>query len=370
MIQPNSPDDQINGSIAIRSVLILYNTVTQFNNYSYNVSTVTLQQWTMDRISYTISGNIVGSWSYRIPIYITVSELPILLTETGFVFRLELPISDWVRSGLLSSGLEDLMIVDSASRPLLFYIYKIKDDGKGVIYVRYDSVITSNTLVIYVLLQNKQLWGSGRTFSTLSVFDYVNLNEFVDDFGYNVFYSYLTYNALLVTVTDLTHIKFGKTWYDFVYINRSNLVEQHGSTTFYNTTLPTTFSNDDELLIYINRNDYDNILIFKNAQPFISFKLSDYLSNPAYYVGYKNTKSVYVFRMLLYSYSIGQLVGGYQNPPQVTKTNTVTPTQTQTTSIDWWSLFLMIFAVMMISIAVKWMNESGGGSDRRPIKLP
>jgi hypothetical protein len=111
--------------------------------------------------------------------------------------------------------------------------------------------------------------------------------------------------------------------------------------------------------------------VFRNAQPLVSFKLSDYLSSPAYYLGYKDVKNVFVFRMLLYSYSIGQLTGGFQNPPAVTKTTPQSSQVATTVQIDWWSLFLMIFAIMMISIAYKWLSEGGGGGgERRPIRLP
>jgi hypothetical protein len=370
LIYVNSTDATISANpINIVSVLILYNTVTEVG-YSFAVSSVSLQQWTMDKISYIVAGNIVGSWSYRIPIYITLAELPQSLAESGFVFRIELPVGDWVKAGLLSPGLEDLMIVDAASKPCVFYIYRLRDDGRAVIYVRYDAPLTSTTLVLYVLLQNKPLWGTGRTFSSLAVFDRTNPRDFADDFGYSVFYSYLSYNAVLVAATDATRIKLGKTWYDFVAVNRTHLVEQHGSTVFYNTTLPSTFGNDDELLVYIGRDSYDSVLIYRNGQPLVGFRLSEYQASPAYYIGYRDARAVYVFRMLMYTYAVGQLTGGYQRPPEVVKTP-ATPVATQPVQVDWFSLFMMIFAVLALSIAVKWISEGGGGgSGGRPIRLP
>ena len=368
LIYVNSTDATISANpINVVSVLVLYNTVTEVG-YSFSVSSASLQQWTMDRISYIVAGNIIGSWSYRIPIYITLAELPASLSESGFVFRIELPVGDWVRAGLLSPGLEDLMIVDSASRPCVFYIYRLVND-RAVIYVRYDAPLASSTLVLYVLLQNKQLWGSGRTFSSLSVFDRANPRDFADDFGYSVLYSYLSYNAILISTTDLTHVKLGKTWYDFVAVNRTHLVEQHGSTVFYNATLPSTFGNDDELLIYISRDNYDSVLVYRNGQPLVSFRLSEFRSEPAYYVGYRDAKAVYVFRMLMYTYAIGQLTGGYQRPPEVVKTP-ATPVAPPKVEVDWFSLFMMIFAVLALSIAVKWISEGGGGGSGRPIRLP
>jgi len=367
VIYVNSTQAYINADpIRVRSALVLYSVLTE-HGYGYSVQSVQLKQWSMEKISYVVAGNIVGSWSYRVPIYITLAELPHLLTETGFVFRVELPVGDWVRAGLLSPALEDLMIVDAGSRPLLFYVYRVRGDGRAVVYFRYDAAITSNTLVVYVLLKNAQLWGTGRTFSTAAVFDLVNPREFTDDFGYDVFYTYLTYNAVLVTATDATRFKLGKTWFDFVYIEKSRLVEQHGSAELFNATLPSQLAGDDEVLIYVSRDDYDDVLIFRNAQPLASFRLSEFRSGPAYYVGYSNAREVYAFRMLMYSYTVGQLVGGFQSPPQVVKTPAVAAPQAQ---VDWWSLFLMIFAVIMVSVAVKWLSEGAGGGERKPLRLP
>jgi hypothetical protein len=259
------------------------------------------------------------------------------------------------------------MITDSASRPCLFYIYRLVND-RAVIYVRYDAPLTSTTVVLYVLLQNRQLWGTGRTFSSLATFDRVNPRDFADDFGYSVFYSYLSYNAVLITATDAAHVKLGKTWYDFVAVNRTHLVEQHGSTVFYNATLPSTFTADDELLVYIGR-DYDSVLIYRNGQPLVSFRLSEYQASPAYYIGYRDAKAVYAFRMLMYTYAVGQLTGGYQRPPEVVKTP-ATPVASTRVEVDWFSMFMLIFAVLALSIAVKWISEGGGGGGGRPIRLP
>ena len=362
------PTTRFSGTMVVKSVLILYDVRATLFSTSHVDTLPYVHGWPMEKISYVVAGNIVGAWSYRVPIYITLAELPQLLTETGFVFRIELPVAEWVRAGLLSPALEDLMIVDAGSRPLLFYVYRIKGDGRAVVYFRYDAAITGNTLVVYVLLRNTQLWGTGRTFSTAAVFDLVNPREFTDDFGYDVFYTYLTYNAVLVTATDATRFKLGKTWFDFVYIDKSRLVEQHGSAELFNATLPSQLAGDDEVLIYVSRDDYDDVLIFRNAQPLTSFKLSEFRSGPAYYVGYSNAKEVYAFRMLMYSYTVGQLVGGFQSPPQVVKTPaTVAAPQAQ---VDWWSLFLMVFAIIMVSVAVKWLSEGAGGGERKPLRLP
>jgi len=370
VIQP-SASTLINGSIAIESMLVLYNTITELNYTTTVEESAELKQWTMNIISYTVSGEIIGSWAYRIPVYITLAEFPTLLTETGFVFRLELPVSDWVKSGLLSPALEDLIIVDSAMKPCLFYIYRITGDGRAVVFVRYDNVISSNTIVLYILLKNTQLWGSGRTFSTLAAFDSVNVKDFVDDFGFSVYYTYLAYNAMLVTVARNTNIKLGKTWYDFVAINNTHIYEQHGSTMFWNTSY-LGFQEDDEILIYISRDAYNDILVYRNAKPLTSFRLSDFSSEPAYYAGYKDVKFVARFKMLIYSYSIGQLVGGFEKPQTVVKypLNTVVNVGGDPWSTMW---SLAPFMLLLIVLAVVVKLVSGGGGARAGgggVKLP
>jgi hypothetical protein len=355
--------------INIVSALILYNTITE-QDYSYTASSIALQQWTMDRISYVISGNIVGSWSYRIPIYITLSELPSLLTETGFVFRIELPVGDWIKAGLLSPALEDLMVVDSASRPCLFYIYKV-DRGTAVVYVRYDAAITSNTIVLYILLKNTNLWNSGRTFSTLSTFDGVNPKEFMDDFGYSVYYSYLTYNAILITTSQDTAVKLGKMWYDFMAINSSMVWEQHGSTTYFNKSI-TTFGDSNELLIYVSRSDWNDMLVYVDNKPAYSIKLSDFRADPAYYIGYKNAKLVARFKMIMYSYSLGQLTGGFVRP--TTAINYPQPQQIQVSSDPWgamWSMAPFLFILIILAIVMRLMGGvGGGGAGGGGVRLP
>jgi len=363
VIYVNDVNAVISGNIRIYSALVLYNVYAE-KDYTVSVGSVVLQQFTMDKISYTLQGEITGSWSYRVPIYITLSELPSYLSESGFVFRLELPLQDWVKAGLLSPALEDLMITDSNSRPLPFYVLNAT---KGIVYVRYTNPIYSSSIVIYVLLKNTQLWGTGNSFSTLNTFDAVNSKDFVDDFGYNVYYSYLSYNAMAVITSKETTLKFGKTWFDFVGFNNTKLIEQHGSTVFYNTTLNNAFKENDELLIYINRQNFDDILVYKGFSPLFSFRLSNYASNPAYYIGYKDARAVYVFRMLMYSYSVGQLVGGYQRPQEIQKPQQqISAPQTQ---IDWFTLFMTMMVIVVLGLVIKWVSTPSVG-ERKPITLP
>jgi len=360
------PNATVSGTLAAYSALVIENTRILTTMNVLSISTPDLVPWPLNLITYVVSGNIVGSWAYRVPIYISLSELPAYVSESGFVFRLELPLQDWIRAGLLSPGLEDLMFTDTASQPLLFYVY---DASKGIVYVRYNAPIVTQTIVIYVLLKNPSLWGSGRTFSTLAVFDKISPRDFVDDFGYNVYTTYLAYNAMLVVTTKSTAVKFGKTWYDFVSFNASMLWEQHGSLPLFSTALSNSFEDSDELLIYINRQDYDNVLVYRGSKPLFSFKLSDYSSNPCYYIGYKDARAVYVFRMLMYSYSVGQLVGGYPQPQQIAKPTTTAIAQ-QNVQIDWWSMLPIVFIIVVLGLVVKWLGESQRPAPQKPINLP
>jgi len=322
----------------------------------------------MNVISYTVQGNIVGSWQYRVPVAITLAELPTVLSESGFVFRFELPLQSWQSAGLLCSNLEDLMFTDANSVPLPFYIYKTTSD-RSVVYVRYTAAITSSYLTIYVLLKNTQLCGSGRTFSTLSTFDMINPRDFADDFGYSVYYSYLSYNAILITASSTTTVKAGKTWYDFVAFNSQQLFEQHGSTVFYNTSFP-SFKAGDEILVYIDRKSLDSVLVYADGSPLASFQLSQYNASPALYLGYRDVQFAAAFKMLMYSYSVGQLTGGFAAPQQIVKTTSRPATGSGASGVDWMTLFLMVFALLGISLAVRWVNESRGGGPQRPVNLP
>jgi len=355
----------INGSITIESMLIIYNTILELN-YSVSIGDITLEQWTMDKISYTVSGQITGSWAYRMPIYLNLAELPQTLTETGFVFRLVLPVGDWVRAGMVSPAFEDLMLVDAGMRPLLYYIYTV-DANYATIYVRYNAPITSHTIIIYVLLKNTQLWNTGVSFSTTATFDMVNPRDFTDDFGYSVCYTYLAYNAFLVTAQSNTYVKVGKTWYDFIAISSNRLYEQHGSTIFYNTTLSNPIGANDEVLVYISPDDWNNVLIWANVTPITSITLSEYYANPAYYIGYKNVRFAAAFRMLMYSYSMGQLTGGLPRPQTTTKTTVSAAPPT----IDWFTLFGIIFAMLLLSLVFKFISQGRLTARREEaVKLP
>ncbi|MEM1983503.1 MAG: hypothetical protein QXZ63_07585 [Sulfolobales archaeon] len=345
----------IDGNISFTKCLILYNTLVE-SNYTYTISSPTFEAFQISQIAYMPSGQIQGSWNYRIPIYITLSELPTLLLDSGYIFRLKLPLKTWISLQLLSPGLEDLMIVDSAMRPQPFYIYDVEN---GIVYVRYNNLLYSPTIVLYVLLKNTQLWGSGSTFSTLSVFDKVNSYEFVDDFGFNIIYTYLAYNLYVIRTTSSTEFKAGKTWYDFMSVNNTNIYEQHGSTVFDSYNINLGIKDNSELIIFIDNRRFTDVFVYVDGNPKISFTLSN-TTNPAYYVGYKNVQSVYVGKTLIYTYSVGDIQGGMSRPEQLKTTTTVVrPPQAQT--IDWMSMFLMVFLLIGLGIAFKLMN-SGGGS--------
>jgi hypothetical protein len=358
-VYPLNAQSMIAGNFTVGSALILYNTLTE-TDYAVSVGSVSLQAWNMNFISYALGGEITGSWKYRLPIYISLSELPQTIGETGFVFRFQLPVFDWIRSGLISPALEDLMFTDPSSRPLPFYIYNVTESGYAVVYVRYTAPITSNALVVYVLLQNRNLWGSGKTFSTLSTFDKVNPRDFADDFGFNVYYSYLSYNALLLTVKNDSSLKFGKTWFDFVAVEANRVYEQHGSTVFFSKDIEGWTGG--ELIAYVSRQNYDDVLVYCSTTPLVAFSLSDFKADPAYYIGYKNVNFAASFRMLMYSWSLGQIVGGYQTPQKVQKSNPSTASTVPT--LDLWSLFPILMVLIVLALVARFVSGARGGGRR------
>jgi hypothetical protein len=358
-VYPLNAQSMIAGNFTVGSALILYNTLTEMD-YTVSVGSVSLQAWNMNLISYALGGEITGSWKYRLPIYVSLSELPQTIGETGFVFRFQLPVFDWIRSGLISPALEDLMFTDPSSRPLPFYIYNVTESGYAVVYVRYTAPITSNALVVYVLLQNRNLWGSGKTFSTLSTFDKVSPRDFADDFGFNVYYSYLSYNALLLTVKNDSSLKFGKTWFDFVAVEANRVYEQHGSTIFFSKDIEGWTGG--ELIAYVSRQNYDDVLVYCSTTPLVAFSLSDFKADPAYYIGYKNVNFAASFRMLMYSWSLGQIVGGYQTPQKVQKSN---PSTAQTMpTLDLWSLFPILMVLIVLALVARFVSGARGGGRR------
>jgi hypothetical protein len=358
-VYPLNAQSMIAGNYTVGSALILYNTLTEMG-YAVSVGSVSLEAWNMNLISYALGGEITGSWKYRLPIYISLSELPQTIGETGFVFRFQLPVFDWIRSGLISPALEDLMFTDPSNRPLPFYIYNVTESGYAIVYVRYTAPITSNALVVYVLLQNRNLWGSGKTFSTLSTFDKVNPRDFADDFGFSVYYSYLSYNALLLTVKNDSSLKFGKTWFDFVAVEANRVYEQHGSTIFFSKDIEGWTGG--ELIAYVSRQNYDDVLVYCSTTPLVSFSLSDFKADPAYYIGYKNVNFAASFRMLMYSWSLGQIVGGYQTPQKVQKSNSSTASTVPT--LDLWSLFPILMVLIVLALVARFVSGARGGGRR------
>jgi len=358
-VYPLNAQSMIAGNFTVGSALILYNTLTEMG-YTVSVGSVSLQAWNMNLISYALGGEITGSWKYRLPIYISLSELPQTIGETGFVFRFQLPVFDWIRSGLISPALEDLMFTDPSSRPLPFYIYNVTESGYAIVYVRYTAPITSNALVVYVLLQNRNLWGSGKTFSTLTTFDKVSPRDFADDFGFSVYYSYLSYNALLLTVKNDSSLKFGKTWFDFVAVEANRVYEQHGSTIFFSKDIEGWTGG--ELIAYVSRQNYDDVLVYCSTTPLVAFSLSDFKADPAYYIGYKNVNFAASFRMLMYSWSLGQIVGGYQTPQKVQKSNQSTASTVPT--LDLWSLFPILMVLIVLALVARFVSGSRGGGRR------
>ncbi len=349
-----TPDARITGNFTLGRVLVLWNTRVHTHYFVNIMGKPELRSFELYRIRIA-SGTVTGTWSYRVPIYIALSELPERLDETGFIFRIVLPTSRWVSAGLLSPALEDLLIVDSSMRPLPFFIYGFDKDNNAIVYVRYDEPIMSNTIVLYVLLQNKNLWGTGNSFSSLTAtFDAVNPVEFTDDFGFKDTYTYMTYNMLLFKPTSSDWaVKIGKTWYDFVAVNsKGELWVQHGSLVTFakNLTLKKPVK---EIMLYISR-DHDNVLFYVNGRPWFAIKLSEFNASKAYYIGYRNC-IVYAGRTLLYSYSIGSIVGGMQRPT-VTVSQPPPPPQ-QTSPRNTWKTIIGMIPLLLLAVVIRLIRE-------------
>ena len=136
--------------------------------------------------------------------------------------------------------------------------------------------------------------------------------------------------------------------------------EQHGSTVFYNQTVEEWSSN--ELVVYVSRQNYDDVLIYCGTTPHVALSLNEFNAGPAYYIGYKNVKFAAAYRMLMYSWSLGQIVGGYQTPPKVHKT---TPAMMAPPTLDVWSLMPLLFVMVVLALVARFMQtggvKSGGG---------
>jgi len=299
------------------------------------------------------SAKIVGAWEYRIPVYITLSYLPRSLTDTGYLFRLELPIGDWIRAGLLSPALEDLLIVDSSMQPLPFAI--IKNDGeRAVVYVRYTRPLLSQSIVIYILLKNKQLWGTGNSFASLTAtFDRINPAEGVDDLGWSYDYSYMVYNMWLF-IGNAT-IAAGPTVFDFVAWSpaEGTIYEQHGNLITRNITVNAT-SGDEVLVLFSN--NFNDALVYVNGKPWYSIPLGEFNNtSPAYYIKWKGEVAVYAGKMIPYSYSLGQISGSMEQPARV-EIQQPGP-EPQKGGASMWDLFASMMPLLLIAIVIRLIRN-------------
>ena len=355
-----NPNAHISGNFSITKVLVLWNTRVHTHVFTEITSQPSLRSYPVYQIK-LVSGTITGTWSYRVPVYITLSELPQRLDAAGFVFRIKLPVDDWISAGLLSPAMEDLLLVDSNMDPLSFYIYEVKN-GYATVYVRYDKPIMSNTLVIYVLLQNKQLWNTGNSFSSATTtFDIIQPSEFRDDFGYTDTATYLAYNYYIIQPLGTGFgFKLGKTWYDFIAYSNGEVWEQHGSIKYYSQQVRQPSTSD--IQVYISRSNYDDVLVYDGDNAWFSVRLSEFNASKAYYFGYMNAK-VYVARTLLHTYSIGTIVGGLTARPTVTISQPPPPAPQPQSGFNWGQIMSLI-PLILLAVVIRLIK--GGESERRP----
>ena len=304
----------LTGHVEIAELIVLENTRTMMDYTATMTRDWGIRPYEVVSVEAISSASVSGSWAYRIPVYITLSYLPQSLTDTGYIFRLELPVGDWIRAGLLSPALEDLLIVDSSMQPLPFAI--IKNDGeRAVVYVRYTKPLLSQSIVIYILLKNEQLWGTGNSFASLhATFDRINPVEGADDLGWSYRCSYMVYNMWLFIGN--TSVAAGPTVFDFAaWSPAEGLVwEQHGSLVTRNITVNATAGS--EMLVLFS-NDFHNALVYVDGRPWYTIPLEQFnQTSPAYYVKWK-AGAVYAGKMIPYSYAIGQLVGSMEAPAKI-----------------------------------------------------
>jgi hypothetical protein len=308
-----------------------------------------------------VGGQITGSWQYRIPISINLMELPTSFQETGFLFRLILPTQTWVNNGLLCPNLEDLIIVDGSGRPLAFYL--LRQGTTSVVYVRYDAVITTTQIVIYVLLKNQALCGTENSFSTLSAFDAVDPRDFVDDFGYNVYFNYYSWNLLVFMPQQSdASLKAGSSFYDAVELNNTAVWARHGSLIVWQQSLnQSIWSMGDEIIAVIARPNFDSILLYRNGEPVFAIDLKNVNASPGQYLGYKNAKA-YAGKMLMYSYAIGQVVGGFQVPRSIGPEQ---PKQAAGGEVNWWAVIGALIPLIVIAVIFRLIENPPVGRGGR-----
>jgi hypothetical protein len=366
-----SVNDHLTGNVTIYS-LTIYNTVYPVD--PVNVSITVLNSLAVNTYSIqTISlamGIGRGSWAYKIPVYITLSELP--QTPVN-VFRIKLPLGIWIKQGLLSPSLEDLCIVSSDNNVLPFMVLYWESSDYAVVYVKYTKPLTGTTLTLYVYLKNTYLWGTGNSFQSLSTFDLINPSgafAFTDPvWNYTTTSTFGVYNYYVFT--SWSKILIATTLFDGVILDPANgkLIEYHGTFTKAYDITPIIASR--ELSVIIRGSVFN---VYADGNPALSVDLSNIfpanVSTTIYYIGWSGT-NVYVSTTTFYTYTISGLIGGVQSAPpyQVNNNNNA---QVATPSFDWWSMMPMLFILVVLAIVMKLM--SGGvttpSSSQGGVRLP
>jgi len=350
--------DTLVGNITVYSITT-YNTVYPVD--PVNVSITVLNPLGINTYPiYTISlamGIGRGSWAYKIPVYITLSELP---STPVNVFRVKLPLGIWIKQGLLSPSLEDLCIVSSDNDVLPFIVLYWESSDYAVVYVKYTKPLTGTTLTLYVYLKNTYLWGTGNSFQSLSTFDLINPSgafAFTDPvWNYTATSTYGVYNYYVFT--SWSKILIATTLFDGVILDPANgkLIEYHGTYTKTYDITPIIASRELSLII---RGSVFNV--YADGNPALSVDLSNIfpanVSTTIYYVGWSGT-NVYVSTTTFYTYTISGLIGGVQTAPPVQVNNKNNNVQVATPSFDWWSMMPMLFILVVLAIVMRLM--SGG----------
>ncbi|MEM4501793.1 MAG: hypothetical protein QW512_06660, partial [Thermofilaceae archaeon] len=313
----------------------------------------------LDMLSHVLSA--VGTWGYRIPVHVTLGAQPMGL----LVLRLELPLGTWVRQGLLSPGLEDLLVVDWENRPVFFHVSYWKTHETAVVYVRLNKPPAGTTFTLYVLLHNRALWGTGVSYASIATFDFVNPPQPFAMFG--------LYNT--VTLRPLPrYIKLYTTTADYVvYYLNGTLLECHGA--FCTTYQIDPVLGGRELVVRASDTVFS---VFVDGHPAFSLDVSTLTYYQGVSEAYRTIKFIEYdpvefaahYHSVPYTYSIGYLQGGlYVAPrqqPQQQQPQSPEPKSSWGVLMEMMPLLIII---IVLGIVMRFVSQREAPS-REVVRLP
>ena len=110
----------------------------------------------------------------------------------------------------------------------------------------------------------------------------------------------------------------------------------------------------DEIIAVVARPNFDSLLIYRNGEPVFAIDLKNINASPGQYLGYKGAKA-YAGKMLMYSYSVGQVVGGFQVPRQIG------PEQPRSSGsggeANWWAVIGALIPLIVIAVIFRLIEN-------------